>query len=156
MGERVERWKAREKVRSAVGWVAVFMGLAGLSAITGGIAFWIERIRGREETGWRWSGPGFESPSEPDFVWGMALFSLGVALLYCAYGLWNVRPWARWATLVLCLMLLVQSIQSLVRERSFVCWLPLAAFAVVYLLLPSTGKHFARAGRPAEAAEPPP
>lgn len=151
MGERVERWKAQEKVRSAVGWVAVFMGLAGLAGIIGGIATWIERSLGRESTGWHFSGLGFESPPEPDFVWGAVFLLCGAALLCCAYGLWNVRTWARWMTIALSLTFIAQSLTPLFGDRTFECWLPLAAFAAIYLLLPTTGRHFARARGSAEA-----
>ena len=154
MGERVERWKAREKVRSAVGWVAILMGCAGLSGVVGGIATWIERSFGRERTSWHARVLGFESPPEPDFGWGASYFAVGAVLLYCAYGLWNVRQWARRATIVLCLTLVALGMIPLFGEPSFECWLPLAAFAAIYLLLPTTGRHFARAAGNSEEAQP--
>ena len=149
----MERWKAREKVRSAVGWVAVFIGLAGLSLVVGGIATWIERSLGRERTNWHFSVSGLESPPTPHFAWGALYFVAGAVLLCCAYGLWTVRPWARWATIILCLLFITRSVSG---DRTFECWLPLAVFAVIYLLLPNTGRHFARAWGSAEEAQPRP
>lgn len=111
--ERIERWKARDTIQSDVGWVAVFIGLAGLLVIARGLAkIAIDNIRG----------------ARPALV----AILIGIALLYCAEGLWKAKAWARWVAVVLC-------------AAACATGFSLAFLATAYLLLPSTGRRFARA-----------
>jgi len=78
MNERIEAWKAQEKLRTDIGWVAVLLGIAGGGAILVGILGAI----GADER-------------PPPIPWPLVIL-LGIVMLVCAVGLWNVRPWARW------------------------------------------------------------
>jgi hypothetical protein len=140
----VERWKAREKVRSAIGWVAVINALGGLFALVAGVLV-IARALGLAWTSTSVRLFGYDSPPGLELAWGVLIVCLGAALLYCAKGLWDVRTWARWVTVVLWGAICAEDVAAIVSGHSFSCGLPFALFATIYLLLPSTGKHFARA-----------
>jgi hypothetical protein len=124
-----EAWKARKKLRLAVGWLAVLMGLAGLVLIVFAIGIvyaWVEGSPTR--------------PLEP-----LMFLSLGGALLACGFGLWNAKPWARWVVIALCCVSVWLALLQLARGEA-PGWRVLVDLGVaVYLLLPSTARHFARA-----------
>jgi hypothetical protein len=124
MSERLEQWKAREKLRSDIGWAAVLIGLWGLLPIAAGIAevVGIGAIRALPIS-----------------------LAVGTAFLFCALGLWNASVWARWACAALFATLSVLGLVTLVRNRTWGLELPSVLFATIYLLLPSTGRRFARA-----------
>jgi len=136
MSEQLEQWKAREKTRGEIGWAAQLLGIiGGVLVLFGGLgAFgWGEpegRLFGLE------LGPLASS---------LLALVTGLVLLVCARGLWNVQPWARWAVVALFgLSILSSTIAWLVGSGS----VPMPVFAVlalVYLLRPSTGRHFRRA-----------
>ena len=71
--------------------------------------------------------------------------------LVLGYGLWRLYPWARWLTLVRCLIPVGALVLVAARgELAGASWPPLAValFGLVYLLLPVTGRAFA--GRASE------
>jgi len=130
MSDRLERWKTREKLRSDIGWAAVFVGLWGLLAVAVGLA----ELAGSESI-------RVEGPLAP------LVLPVGFALAFCAVGLWNARSWARWTAAALFAGLLVNDVLRIVSEQTLSLGLPFVLFAVVYLLLPSTGKRFAKVAR---------
>ena len=78
-------------------------------------------------------------------AWGLAAVDLGLAA-----GLWGLRPWARWATLARCVLLLgLLAARAATAGVGDVAWPPVAValFGVVYLALPATGRAFGRGGR---------
>ena len=141
MGERLERWKARETVRRTVGWLAIFLGIGGaFGAITGLFVL---------------AGPALVEAEEPDVgvPVALALILLGIAFLVSARGLSRGQPWARWVAVALLVASCARRLPSLVREFELdVGWglvlfsmaIPLSVIA--YLLLPSTGRFFASGG----------
>jgi hypothetical protein len=131
---RLESWNARETILTWLG------GFASLMCIFGGV-FVLAGLTGLVSA---------ESRTQP-----MLLLVLGTSMCVSAVGVWRVRPWARWAVLVIFAMLWLQSVlATLAGELS----LGLLVFAVpvVYVLLPATGRRFAKAQghRTAKAATP--
>lgn len=133
MSEQLERWKAREKIRSDVGWVAVYVGLLGALSLWLGVSLAL----GGEGS---FSPFGVELPP-PWNAWIASAF--GALLLLCAVGLWNARLWARRLALVLFGLALVDGPVSAI-----------ALFGFVYLFRPDTVQRFQRTnGRPPSEPE---
>ena len=74
MSEKLERWKAREKIRSDFGWIAVYLGLAGLVIVVGWLMAMFGSARPRVEGRAVWLSP-----------------LIGIGFLWSAVGLWK-RP----------------------------------------------------------------
>lgn len=83
----------------------------------------------------------------------VVLILMGIGYLLCARGLWRVQPWARWASIALCASTVAQYALLFVRERESDPGLVVALLVLVYLLLPSTGRRFARAQGSLPAAD---
>jgi hypothetical protein len=134
--QRLAPWKARERIRSAVGWVAMLFGVFGAFWIVVGAAVVVEFLTNSRSKNESWTAVPF--------------VVLGLLHLLVARGLWNCRPWARWTAAAIAGCFLVDSLLDLAREH-LVSQMPFCElFVLVYLALPSTGRHFASAGeRPA-------
>jgi hypothetical protein len=140
MSERLERWKAAEKVRGHVGWLAILLGLSGAAGILSTLFLtWLE-IRGAGLSRLKVSGIPI-----PDAVAVPFVLLIGAALLLCARGLWRVRPWARWTIVAMCAASLVGSALEGLREHEVPWGAALPLSLLVYLFLPSTARLFARA-----------
>ena len=131
MSERLEKWKAREKIRSDFGWIAVYMGIVGISGVVAGLGGLFRDVEGQA-------------------VW-LALL-IGIGFLWSAVGLWNAKVWSRWVATSLAVAVSMEGLIGVVRGRIDLS-LPLALIASVWLLVPSTGRAFARA-RDTRAARP--
>lgn len=135
MSERLEQWKAREKIRSDTGWAAVFMGLGGILAVAAGLVSIF--------------GSGDVTVFGLRLEYGGAIAAAGgIILVSCGVGLWNARAWARWVAAALFAALSLMNVIEVVRapkELAHLLGLVFELFVVVYLLLPSTGRRFARA-----------
>lgn len=71
--------------------------------------------------------------------------ALAVGDLILAYGLWRLLSWARWLTLVRCLVpIVVVAFLAFRGGLAGIAWPPLAValFGLVYLALPATGRAF--------------
>lgn len=135
MTEQLERWKAREKVRSDIGWVAVYVGIFGALCLGGGVSL---AVGGGSVCLF-----GVELPT-PWNAWFASTF--GAVLLLCAVGLWNARLWARRLALLLFGLALVNGLVSAI-----------ALFGFVYLFRPDTLQRFQRtSGRSPSEPEPRP
>ncbi len=150
MSERLERWIGPEAVRVYVGWLAVLVGLKGCSYALGGLLLLGERLAGIEEEASIAGIPGTHPLALPTLVLG------GVALLLCARALWRARPWARWAAFTLLVLSFAQPLPRVLRQFEIHGLLNPGSVAVLvamlvplsmiaYLLLPATGRFFARA-----------
>lgn len=164
MSEKLERWKAAEQIRAHVGWLAIITIVSGGAAITGGLLVAVISIPGigknLSRMGFSVAGlTGSSSSSSflghpvPAGVASAGMVLMGTAVLLCGLGLWHGRPWARWATAALCAGSLLADVLALLLDREIGVGAAFSLFGLVYLLLPSTGRLFARAqGRqPAEA-----
>ena len=118
--ERYQRWKAREKFRSHVGWATAWIGALGVMFLLSALAI----LASRAGAG---TGTMIGNPYLRLFVGG--------ALLYSALGLWNAKAWARWAAVVLCALVTLSGNLSI----------PIGLLAIVYLLHPATARNFALA-----------
>jgi len=134
MSQELERWKARERIRSNGGWIAMLLGLYGMLASADGLYGLLGS----------WSGV---KPSSA------FILPVGITLIICAVGLWNAKAWARWAIAAIFALVFTSAVSLLVSFRTFGLQLPVSIVALVYLLLPSTGRTFTRA-RTGERAEP--
>lgn len=150
MSERLERWIGPEAVRVYVGWLAILIGLKGLSCALGGLLLLVQRIAGIEEEVSIAGIPGTHHLAIPMLILG------GIALLLCARSLWRARPWARWAALAILVLSFAQQLPALGRMLEIhgllypgfgvvlvAMLVPLSMMA--YLLLPATGRFFTRA-----------
>jgi lysylphosphatidylglycerol synthetase-like protein (DUF2156 family) len=149
MSENLERWKAGEQVRAHIGWFAVYTGLGGAVLAAGALVLLVLRIAGV-------GGNHRVTVAGVPILDGsgtLVVLLMGVAALVCARGLWKVRPWARWATLAFFAGTLVLQVLELVRERELEWGLCFTLSPIVYLLLPSTARCFARAQGPLPAAD---
>ncbi len=142
MSERLEQWKARERFRSDIGWVAVWIGILGVLCVcvsVARVAFLDERLNSNEIR-------------EPGPWWApWAGIFQGAVLLVCARGLWNARGWARWTTLLISAAFIAIEVVAYATERTMDFTVLFYLYAVVYLLLPSTAARFARAAGRATA-----
>ena len=127
MNERIEAWKARERLRSDILFPVASLGISG----AGGIVIGLLAMAGVIQD--------FRPIQPPLFV------LLGAGLLVCVVGLWNARPWARWTAVALCGVSLASILVDLAREGGFPKGALWPSFLIVYLLLPSTGRRFGRA-----------
>ncbi len=137
MSERLERWRARDRIQSDLGPLAMLIGFIGLLAFAG-------PLLGLEVKN---AAAGLTIPAP---LWGGCL-------LLCAWGLWRVHRWARWTTLLLCAALWVPAALELVLDGPLLGLLHpgmlLLLLAIIYLLLPSTRRLFARAQGALQRAE---
>ena len=124
MSERLEQWKAREKLRSDIGWAAIYVGLCGIWVVVVGASLFAWTMTFEVES----TVLGTVVPAP--LAVGLVLAG-GLALVYCAVGLWNARAWARWIAVVLLVVPLVGSVIVLVRDSSIDLWLPFWGFPVV-------------------------
>ncbi len=169
MSDKLERWKAAERIRAHVGWLGVIAMVGGGAAMSGGLllaAFSIpglgpQLIRmGFSVSGWTGSSSSssFLGHPVPTGIASAGMVLMGTAVSLCGIGLLQARPSARWGMAALCAVSLLQDGIGLVLEREIGLVAPFCLFALVYLLLPSTGRLFARAqgGLPAGALSPDP
>ena len=125
---RIAPAKARERIRSAVGWVAISFGLLGAATLSLGLATLVS------------AGFGLENGRA-----AVGALVLGLGMLLVARGLWNCQSWARWTAAGIVALDLVVSVLQLVTGHSVSPLKGYLLFALVYLLLPSTGRHFSKA-----------
>jgi hypothetical protein len=134
MSERLEQWKARERIRSDIGWVSIWVGIAAVILVGASVAtffgYAVAQVGGKRV---------------PGLLGGALGLALGLALLVCARGLWNARSWARWASVLLFVGWMASGVAAFLEDRTINIALPFQLFVIVYLLLPSTGARFARA-----------
>ena len=142
MSERLERWKAAEKVRSHVGRFAIIMGVGGFLGIFGGLVLLGLRIGG---IGGHHVSGTCAGVRVPEAFAIPSLILMGLVLLLCARGLWKAQSWARWMAVALSAYSIADSVLLFVTEGVINPGVVFPLFVLVYLLLPSTGRQFARA-----------
>ena len=134
MTQELDPWKAREKLRSGIGWAAICVGLWGILVLGVAVSLFLFVMEFEVES------------TRLAIVISVSLFlAWGLALCACAVGLWGARAWARVTAACLLTLPLAVSVRGLANDGSIAFWLPFSLFPMVYLLLPSTERRFVRA-----------